>query len=64
MFCGYVLDQYLLQVNLIIMLSFGSTESDRDISEPCYNEVAYNRHIVKYSFWEPYYGRVILKIAL
>ena len=36
-----------LQVNLIITLSMGSTESDRVISELCYNEAAYNRHIVK-----------------
>ena len=36
-----------VQVNLIITLSMGSTESDRVISESCYNEVAYNRHIVK-----------------
>ena len=32
------------------MLSLGSTESDHVISEPCYNEVLYNRHIVKYLF--------------
>ena len=36
-----------LQVNLIIMLSLGFTESDLVICEPCFNEVAYNRHIVK-----------------
>ena len=36
-----------LQVNLIITLSFGSMKTDRVISEPCYNEVIYNRHIAK-----------------
>ena len=36
-----------LQVNLIIMLSLGSMETDRVIGEPCYNEVIYNRHIAK-----------------
>ena len=36
-----------LQVNLIITLSLGSMETDRVISEPCYNEVIYNRHIAK-----------------
>ena len=53
----YILEQsiplrtsVLLQVNLIIqtdMLSLGSMETDRVISEPCYNEVIYNRHIAK-----------------
>ena len=28
-----------IQVNLIITLSLVSIETDRDISEPCYNEV-------------------------
>ena len=37
----------VLQVNLIITLSLGSMETDRVISEPCYNEVIYNRHIAK-----------------
>ena len=37
----------LLQVNLIKTLSLGSMETDRVISEPCYNEVIYNRHIAK-----------------
>ena len=38
-----------IQVNLIIhvTLSLGSTEWDRVKNELCYNEVAYNRHIVK-----------------
>ena len=36
-----------IQVNLIITLSLGSMETDRVISEPCYNEVIYNRHIAK-----------------
>ena len=36
-----------VQVNLIIMLSLGSMETDRVIGEPCYNEVIYNRHIAK-----------------
>ena len=36
-----------VQVNLIITLSLGSMKTDRVISEPCYNEVIYNRHIVK-----------------
>ena len=35
-----------VQVNLIIMLSLGSMETDRVISEPCYNEVIYNRYII------------------
>ena len=39
-----------VQVNLIITLSLGSTESDRVISVLCYNEVAYNRHIIKNHF--------------
>ena len=37
-----------IQVSLIITLSLGSMETDRVISEPCYNEVIYNtRHIAK-----------------
>ena len=36
-----------IQVNLIITLSLGSMKTDRVISEPCYNEVVYNRHIAK-----------------
>ena len=36
-----------IQVNLIITLSLGSMETDRVISEPCYNEVIYNRYITK-----------------
>ena len=28
-------------------LSLGSIETDRVISEPCYNEVIYYRHIAK-----------------
>ena len=35
---------FLIQVNLIITLSLGSMETDRVISEPCYNEVIYNRY--------------------
>ena len=42
-----------IQVNLIITLSLGSMKTDHVISEPCYNEVIYNRHIAKQSFWEP-----------
>ena len=42
-----------VQVNLIITLSLGSMKTDRVISEPCYNEVTYNRHITKQSFSEP-----------
>ena len=38
---------YHIQVNLIITLSLGSMKTDRVISEPCYNEVIFNRHIVK-----------------
>ena len=38
---------FLVQVNLIITLSMGSIETDRVISEPCYNEVIYYRHIAK-----------------
>ena len=41
------LDTQLVQVNLIIMLSLGSMKTDRVISEPCYSEVIYNRHIAK-----------------
>ena len=37
----------MVQVNLIITLSLGSMKTDRVISEPCYNEVIYNRHIAK-----------------
>ena len=36
-----------VQANLIITLSLGSIETDRVISEPCYNEVTFYRHIVK-----------------
>ena len=36
-----------IQVNLIITLSLGSMKTDRVISEPCNNEVIYNRHIAK-----------------
>ena len=36
-----------LQANLIITLSLGSIETDRVISESCYNEVSFYRHIVK-----------------
>ena len=36
-----------IQANLIITLSLGSIETDRVISEPCYNEVTFYRHIVK-----------------
>ena len=32
----------MIQVNLIITLSLGSVQTDLVISEPCYNEVAYN----------------------
>ena len=39
--------QTSIQVNLIITLSLGSIETDRVISEPCYNEVIYYRHIAK-----------------
>ena len=42
-----------VQANLIITLSLGSIETDRVISEPCYNEVTFYRHIVKESIWEP-----------
>ena len=37
----------VIQVNLIITLSLGSMETDCVISELCYNEVIYNRHIAK-----------------
>ena len=36
-----------VQVNLIITLSLGSIEGDRVISEPCYTEVVFYRHIAK-----------------
>ena len=36
-----------IQVNLIITLSLGSMETDHVISEPCYNEVIYNKYITK-----------------
>ena len=42
-----------IQVNLIITLSLKSMETDRVVSELCYNEVIYNTHIAKLSFWEP-----------
>ena len=44
---GFSRDGQLVQVNLIITLSLGSMETDRVISEPCYNEVIYNRYITK-----------------
>ena len=34
-----------LQAKLVITLSLGSKVTDRVISEPCYNEVIYYRHI-------------------
>ena len=37
----------LVQANLIITLSLGSMKTDRIISEPCYNEVIYNRQVAK-----------------
>ena len=40
-------ESVIIQVNLIITLSLGSMKTDRIISEPCYNEVIYNRHIAK-----------------
>ena len=40
-----------LQVNLIITLSLGSMETDRVISEPCYNEAVYNRYIILEDHW-------------
>ena len=40
-------EEYALQANLIITLSLGSIKTDRVISEPCYNEVTYYRHIAK-----------------
>ena len=36
-----------VQASLIIMLSLGSIETNGDISEPCYNEVSFYRHICK-----------------
>ena len=41
---------YLVQVNIIITLSLGSMKTDSVISEPCYNEVIYNRHIANNQF--------------
>ena len=38
---------HTVQVNLIITLSLGSTESDGVISELRYNVVAYNSHVIK-----------------
>ena len=35
-----------IQANLIMMLSLGSIETDCIMNEPCYNEVAYYRHII------------------
>ena len=46
----HCLIQELLQVNLIITLSLGSTESDHVISELCNNEVPYNRCIASNHF--------------
>ena len=43
-FEGYNIIFKDVQVNLIITLSLGSLETDHVISEPCYNEVIYNRH--------------------
>ena len=39
--------RFVVQVNLIITLFLGSMKTEHVISEPCYNEVIYNRHIVK-----------------
>ena len=44
---GTPLFQNQVQVNLIITLSLGSTESDSVERELCYNEVAYNSHVIK-----------------
>ena len=38
---------FLVLCNLIITLSLGSMKTDHVISEPCYSEVIYNRHIAK-----------------
>ena len=43
----YIWHAFDLQVNLIITLSLGSMKTDHVISESCYNEVIYNRHIAK-----------------
>ena len=42
-----------VQDNLIITLSLGSIETDRVVSEPCYNEVTFYRHVAKLSIWKP-----------
>ena len=41
------ISEFTVQVNLIITLSLGSMKTDCVISEPCYNEVIYNRYIAK-----------------
>ena len=41
------LNNIYIQVNLIITLSLGSIETERVISELCYNEVIYYRYIAK-----------------
>ena len=46
-FWGEEVTSPAIQANLIITLSLGSIETDRVISEPCYNEVTFYRHIVK-----------------
>ena len=43
----------VLQANLIITLSLGSIETGPVISEPCYNEVTFYRHIIYRPIREP-----------
>ena len=56
-----------IQYNLIVMLSLGSTETDRLISEPCYEVIHYinNRKIIIWETWLCYTeNRVIIVFPL
>ena len=59
-----------LQVNLIITLSLGSIETDRVISEPCYNEIRFYGHSSKVinlgaMTWSCYIeNRIIMRVVI
>ena len=47
---------------LVITLSLGSIETDRVISEPCYNEVIFYRHDLGAMTWPCYIeNRIIMR---
>ena len=46
-FCLGVIKTKLIQANLIVTRCLASMKTDCVISEPCYNDVIYNRHITR-----------------